>query len=381
MSLMSEILKQIKQVGQSLWYDNIERKLLWDGSLAEMVEKGEIRGITSNPSIFNNAISQSSEYDQDIRVFTAQGLTREEAYQSLAIQDIQAAADLFGSLYQQTAGGDGYVSLEVDPTLAHQTEETISEANKLWELVDRPNLMVKIPATREGLPAITGVIAAGINVNVTLIFGLDRYQEVIQAYLAGLEKRAAAGKPIAGIASVASFFISRIDTKVDNRLERLLEVASPEQSGEVKDLFGKAALASGKLAYELYQQYFGETAGRYQDLAAQGAKPQRALWASTSTKNPAYPDTYYIDGLIGPGTVNTVPPKTLQAYLDHGKAELSLGQGLDESRAVFGKLADLGIDMRQVADELEREGVQAFADAYQALLNSLEQRMNDFKDH
>lgn len=376
---MKEIISQINQLGQSLWYDNIERKLLRDGSLAGMVERGEIRGITSNPSIFNKAISQSSEYDQDIQVLTAQGLSREETYESLAIQDIQDAADLFGLLYEQTAGGDGYVSLEVDPTLANQTSETLSEAKKLWKLVDRPNLMVKIPATQEGLPAITEAIAAGINVNVTLIFGLDRYQEVMNAYLSGLEKRAAAGKSIAGIASVASFFISRIDTKVDNRLENLLEINSTGKNAEVKDLTGQAALASGKLAYELYQQYFGKAADRYRELAAQGANPQRALWASTSTKNPAFPDTYYVDGLIGPGTVNTVPPKTLEAFLDHGKAELSIVQGRDASREIFRKLKELGIDMPQVADELEREGVQAFADAYTSLLDSLEKRMNDFK--
>ena len=375
---MREILNQINQAGQSLWYDNIERKLLRDGSLAGMVERGEIRGITSNPSIFNKSISQSSEYDQDIQVLTAQGLSREETYESLAIRDIQDAADLFGSLYEQTNGDDGYVSLEVDPTLANQTAETISEAKKLWKLVDRPNLMVKIPATREGLPAITEAIADGINVNVTLIFGLDRYQEVMNAYLAGLEKRAAAGKSITGIASVASFFISRIDVKVDKRLENLLETTPIEKIPEVKDLFGKVALASGKLAFELYQQYFGDAADRYQELAAQGAKPQRALWASTSTKNPAYPDTYYVDGLVGTGTVNTVPPKTLQAFLDHGKAELSIVQGLDASREIFRKLAKLGIDMGQVTDELEREGVQAFADAYTSLLDSLDQRMNDF---
>lgn len=377
---MREILNQINQVGQSLWYDNIERKLLRDGSLAAMIERGEIRGITSNPSIFNKAISQSSEYDQDIQLLTARGLSRVEIFESLAIQDIQAAADLFEPLYQQTAGGDGYVSLEVDPTFANQTEETLSEAKKLWKVVDRPNLMVKIPATREGLPAITEAIAAGINVNVTLIFGLDRYQEVINAYLAGLEKRAAAGKSITGIASVASFFISRIDTKVDNRLENLLETIPTGKIPEVQDLFGKVAVASGKLAFELFQQYFGEAANRFQELASQGAKPQRALWASTSTKNPTYPDTYYVDSLVGPGTVNTVPPETLQAFLDHGKAEMSIVQGLDASREIFRKLAALGIDMGQVTDELEREGVKAFAEAYTSLLDSLAQRMNDFKD-
>lgn len=376
---MSEIIEQIKRAGQSLWYDNIERALLRDGTLAGMIERGEIRGITSNPSIFNKAISQSSEYDQDIKELTAQGLSRESIYESLAVKDIQAAADLFGPLFQESAGQDGYVSLEVDPFLANQTEETISEAIKLWGLVDRPNLMVKIPATRAGLPAITEVIAEGINVNVTLIFGLDRYQEVMDAYLAGLEKRTAAGKPIAGIASVASFFISRIDSKVDHRLRELLQNAAPAVGEEIKGLLGKAALASGKLAYELYQQNFGGAASRFGDLAELGAKPQRALWASTSTKDPAYPDTYYVDGLVGPGTVNTVPPKTLQAFLDHGQAAVTIEQGLEASREVFQKLGELGIDMNVVTQELEQEGVKAFADAFSALLDALDQRMKEFK--
>ena len=372
-------LEQINQVGQSLWYDNIERTLLRDGTLAGMVERGEIRGITSNPSIFNKAISQSSEYDQDIKSLTAEGLSREKAFERLAVQDIQAAADLFGPLYQETDGADGYVSLEVDPFLANRTEETIQEAKKLWQMVDRSNLMVKIPATKEGLPAITETIAEGINVNITLIFGLGRYQKVIDAYLAGLEKRLAGGKSISTIASVASFFISRIDTKVDQRLESILAESSLENQGKIKDQFGQAALASGKLAYEIYLKNFNHSAQRYQVVAAQGAKPQRALWASTSTKNPEYPDTYYVDNLVGPGTVNTLPPKTLQAFLDHGKAELSIDQGLDASRKTFKELAELGIDMKQVTDELEEEGVKAFADSYSSLLLSLEKRMEEYK--
>lgn len=376
---MENIIKQINQVGQSLWYDNIERKLLRDGSLAGLVERGEIRGITSNPSIFNKAISLSSEYDRDIQELTAQGFSREEIYERLAIQDIQAAADLFEPLYRQTKGADGYVSLEVDPYLATQTAETINEARKLWNRVDRPNLMVKIPATLEGLPAITEVIAEGINVNVTLIFGLDRYQDVIDAYLAGLEKRMVGGHSIAEIASVASFFISRIDTKVDKYLETILESSSVEKRAEITELFGKAALASGKLAFTIFQQNFGEDAARYQKLAVEGAKPQRALWASTSTKNPAYPDTYYADGLVGPGTVNTLPPNTLQAFLDHGKAELSITRDLGPSRETFGKLAQVGISIEQVTDELEKEGVKAFADAYSSLLDSIEKRMEDFQ--
>ena len=376
---MTEIIKRINQIGQSLWYDNIERKLLRNGSLAGMVERGEIRGITSNPSIFNKAISKSTDYEQDIRSLTAEGFSREEVYEKLAVQDIQDAADLFTGLYKESAGADGYVSLEVDPTLANQTEETISEAKRLWKLVDRPNLMVKIPGTVEGLPAVTEAIAAGINVNVTLIFSLERYQEVMDAYLAGLEKRAASGKSIAEIASVASFFISRIDTKVDQHLEVLLEASTPPEEGEIREYLGKAAIASGKLAYELYQENFGNQSSRFQALANQGANPQRALWASTSTKNPAYPDTYYVDNLVGPGTVNTVPPQTLLAYLDHGKAEISIDRDLGYSKQVFSGLAGLGIDLHRVTDELEREGVKAFAEAFSSLLDSVQQRMEDFQ--
>jgi transaldolase len=379
MNEMLKLIEQINQIGQSLWYDNIERKLLQDGTLAGMVSRGEIRGITSNPSIFNKAITQSADYDLAIQELTLQGSSREEIYENLAVRDIQSASDLFAPLYKETGGADGYVSLEVDPTLARKTGETISEAIKIWGLVDRPNLMVKIPATLEGLPAITAAIAEGINVNVTLIFGLDRYQKVIDAYLAGLEERAARGKTLSSIASVASFFISRIDSKVDQQLGILSEDGPAEQREMVKGLLGKAALASGKLAFELYQENFSPSAPRYQALADQGANPQRALWASTSTKNPAYPDTYYVDGLVGPGTVNTIPPKTLKAFLDHGMADLTITQDLESARETVKKLADLGIDLEQVAVELETEGVQAFSDAYLSLLDSIANRMDEFK--
>ncbi len=373
---MTNIIGELKKNGQSIWYDNIERKLLEDGTLAGMVERGEIRGITSNPSIFNNAISKSNEYDQDIESLTKQGLSREDVYEQLAIRDIQNAADMFLPLYQETNGGDGYVSLEVSPFLAHETEKTIIDAKKLWKMVNRPNLMVKIPATLEGLPAITEVISAGINVNVTLIFSITRYQAVMEAYLAGLEKRVREGKEIGGIASVASFFISRIDAKVDSQLE---EILSKTPGGEVKNLLGKAALASGKLAFEAYEEVFGEGASRFAALVEVGANKQRALWASTSTKNPQYPDTMYVDGLIGPDTVNTVPPKTLVAFFDHGTVERSIDSQVDEAKQVFENLAKAGIDMDQVTEDLESEGVQSFAVAFTSLLDSLQARMLDFQ--
>jgi transaldolase len=372
---MTNIIGELKRNGHSIWYDNIERKLLKDGTLAGMVERGEIRGITSNPSIFNNAISNSNEYDQEIESLTKQGLSREDVYEQLAIRDIQNAADMFLPLYQETNGGDGYVSLEVSPFLAHETEKTIIDAKKLWKMVNRPNLMVKIPATLEGLPAITEVISAGINVNVTLIFSITRYQAVMEAYLAGLEKRVQEGKEIGGIASVASFFISRIDAKVDSQLE---EILSKTPGGEVKNLLGEAALASGKLAFEAYEEVFGEGASRFAALVEVGANKQRALWASTSTKNPQYPDTMYVDELIGPDTVNTVPPKTLVAFFDHGTVERSIDRKVDEAKQVFENLAKAGIDMEQVTEDLESEGVQSFAVAFTSLLDSLQARMLDF---
>lgn len=376
---MTKLIEALNEVGQSIWYDNIERKLLVDGTLAGMVQRGEIRGITSNPSIFNKAISQSSDYDSEIEVMTQQALSREEIYENLAVADIQNAADLFLPLYQETNGLDGYVSLEVSPYLAHDTERTIEDAKRLWKMVDRPNLMVKIPATREGLPAITDVIAAGINVNVTLIFSIDRYREVMNAYLSGLEGRLGNGGNISDIASVASFFISRIDSKVDDRLSEVLTGALPEDMDAIRSLLGKSALASGKLAFLAYGEVFSDQSPRFAKLLEKGAQKQRVLWASTSTKNPDYPDTMYVDELIGPDTVNTVPPKTLTAFMDHGKVERTIDRDLDQAKKVFEDLKKFKIDLDQITAELESEGVKSFADAYTSLLDSLQARMLDFK--
>jgi len=375
---MNPVVEKINQIGQSIWYDNIERKLLDNGTLAGMVQRGEIRGITSNPSIFNKAISQSSDYDDDIRSLLMKGLSTEEIYEALVIKDIQLAADMFRKLYDETSGGDGYVSLEVNPYLAHDTEKTIRDAIKIWQTVARPNLMVKIPATREGLPSITEAISKGININVTLIFSLERYQEVREAYLAGLEKRLKSGAEIGQIASVASFFISRIDNKVDQRLDNLLPSSSPDNQNKIRSLFGKAAVASGKLAFVDYQKTFLEE-DRYLALKTKGAKMQRVLWASTSTKNPAYPDTMYVDELMGPDTVNTIPPQTLTAFYDHGKVARTIDEDISDAEQTFQELAALGIDLKQVTQELEDEGVKAFADAYSSLLESIKNRMQEFQ--
>ncbi|MEJ2413430.1 MAG: transaldolase, partial [Anaerolineales bacterium] len=295
---MNVRIEKLKEIGQSLWYDNITRKKLDDGTLKNMFQREEIRGITSNPSIFDKAISQSSDYNDQIKKLTKEGLSKEQIFERLAVSDIKRAADLFGSLYDETGGRDGFVSLEVSPYLANQTQDTIAEAGNLWNLVERPNLMVKIPATIEGLPAITESIAAGLNINVTLIFGLERYQQVIDAYLTGLEKRSAAGLPLDRISSVASFFISRIDTKVDGKLGKILEGKSSAEAEKIRSLQGKAGLASGKLAYQIFLDNFDRGGDRFRKLQSLGAQVQRPLWASTSTKNPDYPDTMYVDNLV-----------------------------------------------------------------------------------
>jgi len=357
---MSERIDSLTGLGQSLWYDNIQRRLLEDGELKNMIERGEIRGVTSNPSIFHNAIAKTNDYDSALIPLAWAGWDAEDIFWQLAVEDIQQACDLFSPLYDETRGGDGYVSIEVSPYLAHETEKTIEQAQALWERVNRPNLMIKIPATLEGIPAIRKTIASGINVNVTLIFSLERYAQVMDAYLSGLGDRLAAGAPINTIASVASFFVSRVDSKVDKRL--------PENS----PLRGKAAIANARLAYANFLQTFaGE---RWETLEANGANLQRPLWASTSTKDPSYPDTLYVDTLIGDNTVNTVPPQTLIAFADHGVARETIADNMDEARALFGELNAVGVSMDVVTQELEDEGVKSFADAFTALLDTIEER-------
>jgi transaldolase/glucose-6-phosphate isomerase len=353
-------IEKLTSLGQSLWYDNIQRQLLESGEFKAMIERGDIRGVTSNPSIFNNAIAKSKDYDSALVPLAWSGWDAEKIFWQLAVEDIQAAADFFLPLYEETNGGDGYVSLEVSPALANDTAASAAQAQQLWARVGRPNLMVKIPATREGIPAIRTAIAAGVNVNVTLIFSLARYAQVMEAYLAGLEDRLAAGHPIGSIASVASFFVSRVDSKIDPRLPQ----GSP--------LGGRAAIANAKLAYEQFLRTFNGP--RWEKLRSSGARLQRPLWASTSTKNPDYPDVIYVDNLIGPDTVNTVPPATLLAFKDHGRPEVTITTGLQDARQVISDLEQAGISMDVVTQELEQEGVKAFADAFEALLNTIEER-------
>lgn len=368
---MENPIQKMIALGQSPWFDNIERRLLISGELKAMIDRGEIRGVTSNPSIFHNAIARSTDYDEELLRLAKEGLTTQEIYECLVVQDIQAAADLFLPLYHQTRGGDGFVSLEVNPLLAHDPDGTVSEVLRLWQRVNRPNLMIKIPATREGLSAIRSTIAAGVNVNVTLIFSLSRYAAVMEAYLSGLEDRLKMGQAIDHIVSVASFFISRLDTKADQRLNQIAR-ADPAQASQAAALQGRLAIASARLAYQQFRKVFNSE--RYQQLKEKGARLQRPLWASTSTKNPAYPDTLYVDELIGPDTINTMPPHTLAAFMEHGKAELTIEDDLPQAEKVFADLESMGISIDELTRELEDEGVKAFADAYQALLQTLEEK-------
>ena len=353
-------IEKLTSLGQSVWLDNIQRRQLENGEVKAMIERGEIRGMTSNPSIFNSAISKSKDYDSALVPLAWSGWDSEKIFWELAIEDIRAACDLFSSLYEETNGGDGYVSIEVSPTIAHDTEATTAQAQQLWARVARPNLMVKIPATKEGVPAIRRAIGLGVNINVTLIFSLKRYAEVMEAYLSGLEDHLAAGHSIDHIASVASFFVSRVDTKIDPKL--------PDGS----PLRGQAAIANAKLAYDEFMKTF--VGRRWENLKIKGGRVQRPLWASTSTKNPAYPDTLYVDHLIGPETVNTIPPATLEAFSDHGVATMALTRDLDQAHEAIAQLEATGISMDQVTQELEDEGVKAFANSFAQLLTTIDER-------
>ncbi len=360
-------LTDLLALGQSIWLDFIRRSLLDSGEMAALVARG-VRGMTSNPAIFEKAIAGSKEYDSEIAALAARGLSDREIYETLAVEDIRRAADELLPVYRDSEGQDGYVSLEVDPFLARDAAATAAEAKRLYERVGRPNLMIKIPATVESLPAVTESLAAGVNVNVTLIFGLNNYREVVQAFFAGLERLAASGPgvrgghPVERVASVASFFVSRIDTAVDRELD----------TRGASELAGKAAVAWGRLAYAEFRDLFALP--RWRELEALGARRQRLLWASTSTKNPAYPPTRYVDELIGPETVNTVPPETLTAFLAGGRAEVTVTRDLEGARAHIERLARLGIELEAVAARLQEEGVVLFEQPFRKLLAAIAEK-------
>jgi transaldolase/glucose-6-phosphate isomerase len=362
-------LIKLHSLGQSIWLDFLRRGMLVSGQLQQLIDGDALMGMTSNPSIFEKAIGGSHDYDDAIRVLALESKDVREIYETLTVEDVQRAADIFRPVYDETDGGDGFVSLEVSPHLAHDTKGTIAEARRLWAAVDRPNVLIKVPGTLEGLPAIQQLIGEGTNVNVTLLFGLPRYRQVAEAYIAGLEARAVRGLPLDHVASVASFFLSRIDVLVDPMLEGLMKGQDP--SAELaRRLHGQVAIASAKVAHEIFREISGSD--RFGKLASKGARVQRLLWASTSTKNPAYSDVKYVEALIWPQTINTVPLETLDAYRDHGNPALRLEDGVAEARDVLQKLSEVNIDLDQVTQQLEDEGVDKFIQPFDRLLDTLE---------
>jgi transaldolase len=362
---MSDTLKRLSlEHGQSPWLDNLQRGYLTSGALVALVERG-VRGLTSNPTIFQKAIQGSADYDDQFRSEILKGSSAREAYWELVLQDIHGALDVFSDLYAQSSGTDGFVSVEVDPSLAHDTSGTLSAARLLHERISRPNVMIKIPATQQGLPAIREMIAEGRNVNVTLIFSLSRYQDVMDAYIEGLEQRMASGSPVSNIASVASFFISRVDNEIDKRLDQL---GTPSALA----LRGTAAVNQARLAYAAFQKTF--SGPRWDALAKAGASVQRPLWASTSTKNPSYPDTMYVDQLIGPDTVNTLPDATLEAFANHGTVGRTIDLNVGVSKRQWAELAMNAIDVDEVAAQLEAEGVASFIKSFDELIGVLEEK-------
>jgi transaldolase len=357
-------LRELAKFGQSVWLDNISRDLLQTGELKRLIDEDGITGVTSNPTIFEKAMSMGTRYDADMGALAAQRKRVGEIYEALAVADIAATADLLRPTYELTTGADGYVSLEVSPHLAHDTQGTIAEATRLFGAVNRPNVMIKVPATQEGIPAISALIGAGLNINVTLIFALESYRDVALAYIQGLETLAGAGGDLAHTGSVASFFVSRVDTAVDKLL-----TGRPEEA----ELRGKAGIANARLAYADFQQIFAGP--RWERLTAAGARVQRPLWASTSTKDPHYPDTMYADGLLGPHTVDTMPPQTIEAFRDHGHAALTITQDVEGARQTMQRLAAAGIDTGQVTQDLLAAGVKSFEDSFDKLMSGLERKV------
>lgn len=361
-------LQRLKELGQSIWLDYIQRGLLTGGELQCLIDEEGISGVTSNPAILEKAIVEHHDYDAAIEAVP--GTDAAVLYEQLAVADLQQAADLFRPVYATSRGRDGFVSLEVSPQLAYDTEATISEARRLWSVLDRPNSLIKVPATEAGVAAIQQLISEGINVNATLLFSLQRYREVALAYLAGLEARLAQGKALDSVASVASFFLSRIDTLVDRQLDNLTTDGPAEKAEALR---GQTAIASARLAYQLYKQLFSDA--RWQRLAAAGATTQRLLWASTSTKDPVYSDIKYVEALIGTETINTLPPQTLHAYRDHGEPALRLEHNIVGAHDILTGLTELGLELDVLTAQLEAEGVQKFSAAYAALLDNLRQRI------
>jgi transaldolase len=367
-------LLRLAELGQSVWYDYIRRDLYQGPELRRLIEEDGLRGMTSNPTIFQQAIAKTELYDDDIRRLGEQGVPTAEIFEALAVEDVSRAADAFRSVYEAARGDDGFVSIEVEPHLALDTAGSVEEARRLWKRCDRPNVMVKIPGTKPGIPAIRQCLAEGININITLLFSVERHREVMEAYLSALEARVAAGQPVDRLRSVASFFVSRVDTNVDKKLDAVAADAArtDRQRQLARELRGKTGIANARLAYRAFEEVFsGE---RYARLREQGASRQRPLWASTSTKDPAYPDLYYVEALIAPDSIDTIPRETFEAYKDHGVPRVRIHDDLDRAQDVLDGLAELGIEESQVFDELEQEGVRKFSDSYDSLLGTLAEK-------
>ena len=367
---MLNTIQQANEVGQSIWYDNISRGSIESGALQALIDQG-VSGLTANPTIFEKAISSSNDYDDALLRLADEGKSVNDIYEDLVVSDIRAAADLLRPAYDRNGGVDGYASLEVNPHLAHDTEGTVEQANRFFRTLDRPNVLIKVPATPEGVPAIRRLIGQGVNVNVTLIFSLEVYRQVQEAYIAGLEDLAGRGGDISRVASVASFFVSRVDTAVDNELTGKLSGGN----GELSKLLGKAAVANAKLAYQAFLETFSSE--RFLALKAKGAKVQRPLWASTGTKNPEYSDVLYVDMLMGPDTVNTMPDLTLDAFLDHGKVAPEVTEGVTDAKEALEGVAKAGVSMEAITAQLLADGVKAFADSFDLLFENIEQKRSE----
>ena len=370
---MNNPLLQLKTFGQSVWYDNIDRSQLISGQFKRLLDEDGVVGVTANPTIFQKSISSGNAYDEQITQLIQEGKSTNEIYEALVISDICTVADILRPIYDRTNRQDGFVSLEVSPELAHDTERTLAEVRRFWKTVDRPNLMIKIPATPEGIPAIQQALTDGININITLIFSLDDYRSVADAYISALEERNAEGKEIGHIASVASFFVSRVDTLVDQVLENRIKATSDSaEQQKLKSLEGKAAIANARLVYQEFKRIFSTP--RFETLKHSGAHVQRPLWASTSTKNPAYRDVLYAEELIGPDTVDTMPLETIQNFRDHGRVSRTIENDIPQASAEFAALEEVGIHYDQVTQQLEDEGVQKFTDSFHDLFKGIESK-------
>jgi transaldolase len=368
-------LQKLADEGQSIWLDNIDRAMLHNGDLEKRVAEDSLTGMTSNPTIFEKALAEGSEYDEQL-ANAPQGLTPSQLFELVETTDVQSACDIFAGVYSKTRGGDGYVSIECSPAVANDAKATVAEAHRLWETVDRPNVMVKVPGTEEGALAVRQLTSDGINVNITLLFSLEAHERVIDAYIAGLEDRVAAGNPIDHLFSVASFFVSRVDTEIDKRLDEMIKAANPADRDRLKMLKGRAAIANAKLAYRLFRRKFSDENPSWSALKERGARLQEPLWASTSVKNPAYRDVMYVEELIGSDTVNTMPPGLIDAFRDHGDVQRTVDKRLGAAEGLLREIEAVGISMKDVTDKLLTDGLASFQKSFDTLTTGIEQKMS-----